>query len=171
MLKLDLAELERAGQVELEGALPPDDPVWAETGFRFTEPVFVRLAARPTASGEVLVRGSIEAHLGTECRRCTQPVTVDLDEEVGILFSPPDQLAPEDRGGEVRLLDPEGNLLDLSEAIREELVLSVPAWVVCDPGCKGLCRVCGVNWNEEACDCDTSEPDPRWEALRSLTEE
>jgi uncharacterized protein len=145
MLKLDLAELERAGRVELEGVLPPDDPVWAETGFRFTQPVSVRLVARPTTSGEVLVRGSIEAQLATECRRCTKPVTVELDEETGILFSPPDQ--------------------------REELVLAVPNWVVCDPGCRGLCPVCGVNWNEEECDCDTSEPDPRWEALRSLTEE
>ncbi len=171
MLKLDLAELERAESVELEGDLPPDSPVWADTGLRFTKPVSVGLEARSTTSGEILVRGRLEAHLMAECRRCTEPVPIDLEEEVVILFSPVDQLAPEDRGGEVRPLEPDGHLLDLTDAIREELLLAAPKWVECDPDCKGLCPSCGTNWNEEECDCDTSEPDPRWEALRSLTEE
>lgn len=169
MLRLDIAELERRDRVSIEGELPGDLPLWDETGFRFPEPVRVHLVAQATTSGEILVRGTIEAVLETECRRCLQPVQVKLDEEVAILFAPPDQLTPEDQGGEIRLLDLEGNVLDLSEAVREELVLAAPRWVECDPGCKGLCPRCGVNRNEEECDCSVEELDPRWAALRNLT--
>ena len=171
MLTLDIAELERRGKLPVKGELAADLPVWEGVDFTLLEPVAVDLEAQATTTGEVLVRGSVKARMGMECRRCLEPVERELDEEVAILFTPPDQLDPEDRGGEVHKLVTEGNLLELTEAIREEILLAAPRWVLCDPDCKGLCPKCGANWNEKSCDCTFDEPDPRWAALRALTEE
>jgi uncharacterized protein len=52
--------------------------------------------------------------------------------------------------------------------VREELLLAVNQYVVCDPKCQGLCPKCGAVLNEEACGCTDDEPDPRWETLRTL---
>ena len=153
MLTLDLAELDRRGRLPVEGELAPDLPLWEGLDLRVEEPVEIQLEAQATSSGEVLVRGTVYAQFSSDCRRCLEPVRSELEEEVAILFTPPDQLSVEDRGGEIRVLDPEGNTLDLGPAIREEVLLDAPAWVVCRPDCRGLCPSCGTNRNENTCDC------------------
>ncbi|MGB1779712.1 MAG: DUF177 domain-containing protein, partial [Longimicrobiales bacterium] len=59
----------------------------------------------------------------------------------------------------------------LSKAVREEMILAVNPYVVCEPECRGLCPKCGANLNEGACDCTDDEVDPRWAALRDLKSE
>jgi uncharacterized protein len=54
--------------------------------------------------------------------------------------------------------------------LREELLLATPAYPVCKADCKGMCPSCGARLGEEACDCATEEVDPRWDALRRLSE-
>ena len=46
--------------------------------------------------------------------------------------------------------------LDATKAVRDEIVLSLPSSFLCNDDCKGLCPKCGVNLNEQQCDCDTS---------------
>ena len=46
--------------------------------------------------------------------------------------------------------------LDATKAVYDEIVLSLPSSFLCSEDCKGLCPKCGVNLNEEQCDCDTS---------------
>jgi uncharacterized protein len=43
--------------------------------------------------------------------------------------------------------------IDLSEAIREEIILNIPMKNICDTNCKGICVGCGVNLNNEECQC------------------
>jgi uncharacterized protein len=60
----------------------------------------------------------------------------------------------------------EGDEVDLSALIYEQIVLSLPMKPLCHEGCKGLCPRCGTDQNEESCACVSSSPDPRWETLR-----
>ena len=76
----------------------------------------------------------------------------------------------EDEGG-AYAFEASGSELELGEAVREELILAVNPYVVCDPECKGLCSRCGANLNEGPCDCTEDEVDPRWGALRDLKSE
>ena len=62
------------------------------------------------------------------------------------------------------LICPEGKL-DLVEVVSEQIYLNLPLKPVCREGCLGLCPVCGGDRNERACECRTSEPDPRWAPL------
>jgi uncharacterized protein len=55
--------------------------------------------------------------------------------------------------------------------VREEVVLAVNPYVVCDPECRGLCPKCGAKLDEGECGCADDEADPRWAALRDLKSE
>ena len=42
-------------------------------------------------------------------------------------------------------------VLDVTEDIRQEILLSYPVKVLCKEDCRGLCPVCGQNLNERSC--------------------
>ncbi len=65
-----------------------------------------------------------------------------------------------------RLYD--GEEVDVSPLIREQLLLALPTRPLCQEGCRGLCPQCGANLNLNSCDCSAAKFDPRLEALRSL---
>ena len=134
------------------------------------DPVEVYLRASLAGTGEVVVRGEVSTRLGQECRRCLEPVPKELVQEVTLVFVPSDVPGAED-DGDARVFDAGASELDLSVPIREELVLAIDPYVVCDPECKGLCPRCGVNRNTDSCECTEEEVDPRWDALRALQKE
>ena len=169
MFKLDLARLERVGFLDLEASIAPDDPLWGGSDLRFAGPVSVRGRASLAGSGEILVDTVVDGVLVQECRRCLEEVRTPIHLEPLLVFGSEEALDGED--GEIRPL-PEGSLeVDLGPAIREELILEVDPYVVCDPECRGLCPHCGVNRNESTCECQEQAPDPRWDALRDLKSE
>jgi uncharacterized protein len=100
-----------------------------------------------------------------ECRRCLAEVDVPVRESAGLVFAPRRAAV----GDESCYVIPERtNVLDLTEALREELLLALPRYVECRPDCRGLCPRCGANLNAGPCRCAPAA-DPRWDALRSLT--
>lgn len=170
MLKLDLNRLEREGSARVEGEIPQADPLWEGTGLTFEGPLKVRMEAQAAGSGEVVVRGTVRGVLTRECRRCLDPVAMEVDQEVTLVYSPTDALSDEG-DPEIREIPAGADELDLGAAIREELILDLPSFMVCSPDCRGLCPQCGVKLDEETCTCTTDEADPRWDALRALKKE
>jgi hypothetical protein len=59
--------------------------------------------------------------------------------------------------------------LDLSDAIREAVLLEIPIKNLCAEDCRGLCLECGANLNVGSCDCRRTPQDQRWSALRELS--
>lgn len=171
MLKVDLRRLSREGTVHVREDVASEHPLLEGTGLTLGGPLRVDLTAHTAGSGEIVVRGGFEGAVRQECRRCLDPIEHRLDEEVDWVFAPVGEFALEEETGDVRHLDADALELDLARPVREELILDVPRYPVCDPGCRGLCPVCGVNQNEEECDCTLEEADPRWDALRALQSE
>ena len=70
----------------------------------------------------------------------------------------------------------EGEEVDLAPFVREMVVLAIPMKPLCRPDCKGLCPICGANWNRETCEHREAfekgggekPPDPRWAKLLEL---
>ena len=57
--------------------------------------------------------------------------------------------------------------LDLDSLVREDMILALPAKILCRDDCKGLCQYCGKNLNLGSCSC--KKPiDPRLQALADL---
>ena len=43
------------------------------------------------------------------------------------------------------------DVVDITEDVRQEVILTYPMIPVCQPECKGLCHVCGRNLNVDPC--------------------
>ncbi len=159
MLRIDLRVLEQ-GPVEVAGSLAPDDPLWAGLDFELTKPVRVSGQVASAGDGRYLWRGAVSTEVRGQCRRCLAPVDVAVDAPVGVLFTD-DELADDPSA---RVIDARATVLDLSEAVREEMILAVPEYVLCREDCRGLCPGCGQDLNAGSCGCRPST-DPRWGPL------
>jgi uncharacterized protein len=140
------------------------------------------LKPRDLLRGEVLLMRTsqgilVTAHLRTvvelTCDRCLEPFTVpveiDLEEEfrptvdIGTGASLP-VVVEEDGAGLIN----GHHILDLTEVVRQALLLTIPMHPLCRPDCAGLCPECGQNLNEGSCQCQPRVEDPRWAALKEL---
>jgi uncharacterized protein len=168
VLVIDLRDLERA-PVEVEGEIAPDDPVWEVAGCELIGPLAVRATADGSATRGVWVRGSFVGRVRAHCRRCLDPLELEVVEEFAVFFDP--QASDSDEDLMLYALEVGAEELDLRAPLGERFVLNVPAYPVCSEGCAGLCPVCGKSLNDGACGCVTTETDPRWGPLQGLKSE
>jgi uncharacterized protein len=61
----------------------------------------------------------------------------------------------------------QGEQLDLTPMLREQIILAAPMQPLCKENCAGLCPRCGQNWNDRRCAC---EPEPMNNPFRILRE-
>ena len=117
--------------------LPADEEAQSTGPIRYE--LNVQLAGR-----ELIVTGAVAARIRFACSRCAAPFEVDVrdasffhEQEVEDLHSP----------------------IDLTEEVRETIILAFPTYPVCQSACRGLCPRCGANRNREQCGCtETTEP-------------
>jgi Large ribosomal RNA subunit accumulation protein YceD len=66
-------------------------------------------------------------------------------------------------------LDFHADVLDLTEDVREDILLAFPSRCLCHTDCKGLCPDCGQNLNVRECGCQDEAPEESpWQALEKL---
>jgi len=51
----------------------------------------------------------------------------------------------------------ENNIIDISNSVRENIILNLPIKPLCGDDCRGLCHVCGKNLNRESCNCSLGD--------------
>ena len=123
------------------------------------EPVKVK-GTVTNVKGSFEVCAKCEAAVLMACSRCLEPVKVKAQFDLDELFS--------NTGNEEEAETFEAESLDLTSAIKRNLLLNLPMKVICKEDCKGLCPICGSNLNQGQCGCKTDNIDPRFERLRSL---
>ena len=159
-------------------------------GYRAQTPLrvegrFTRLERR------VIFDAQARASLTAPCGRCLAPISVPVAVEFQVNYVPGEELpgrgSPEVHRGEDEGRHPrrkrgsfgadevneeayQGKVIDLDPMLREQLVLALPSYPVCQESCQGLCSVCGANLNERDCGCDRHVPDPRWAGLAKKLE-
>ncbi len=102
---------------------------------------------------DLLVRGSLAATMKFMCARCA------------VWFSKRVRVSDFIRSFP---LSSEKESIDLTEDIREDILLALPINSVCSPECRGLCHVCGVNLNKQACACRPAAAPEAWSVLDRL---
>ena len=111
-----------------------------------------------------IVQGSIQSKGDYDCSRClntTEHYRKDFFEEI---FSD-----CRDAADDVNSFD--GEEIDLTELIRDTLIINEPSQVLCQDDCKGLCVHCGANLNVSPCSCESFVVDPRFAELLALLDE
>ena len=120
----------------------------------------------------VALRCAVRFTYARECDRCLEPVSREMTYEFEHLLAANSeklsQQVSETDAEQDELVIVDDFKLELDDIIREDIILELPAKYLCSDDCKGLCPVCGGNLNHSQCDCDTSVPDPRFDALRAL---
>jgi len=96
-----------------------------------------------------------------ECRRCLSKFSQKLEINFQEYY---EQGLPQSQEGEVELQEEElntffftGETIDLSDSIRENILVSLPWNPLCSESCRGLCPTCGANLNFVDCQCPKEE--------------
>jgi uncharacterized protein len=166
MLSFDIRALEQHA-VDGDGVLAPDDPIWQEGDPVPSTPLKVTGRLSTAGAGRYYWHGRIEAEAAMPCRRCLAEARAPVGAEEHTIFVEADD--EEADNPDVYPLAPGADEIDLRPALREQWLLSVPAFLLCTEDCKGLCPTCGADLNAGACSCPVQESrDPRWDALRAL---
>jgi uncharacterized protein len=153
MFEVDIRELRR-GPVATVGELAPDDQTFSGLDLELAGPLSVDGQLQETSEGEYFWRGTLSGELKASCRRCLTDLTLPLDADISVMFST-DPDAADDPS--VYPLPEDSRTVDVRTAVREELALSAPAFVLCREDCAGLCPTCGADLNAGACACVASD--------------
>ncbi len=102
---------------------------------------------------ELLVRGEVRQRLSCVCSRCADSFETEAVD--------PDFICSAE-------INETTDFLDLTEEIREAIILALPGYPVCREACRGLCMACGANLNTGTCTCCKKGKDTRWSALDAL---
>ncbi len=143
-----------------------------EDDIKFNKPVLV--------DGKISNTGlflELSAHISTSvlafCCKCLDeviiPIELDFTEQY---FHESEKVQPESEGGsEATVLEYNDDLIDLEQAVRDNIVISLPMRILCTPKCPGLCPHCGRSLKEGPCQCNTKDIDPRLAVLAQLKKE
>ena len=85
----------------------------------------------------VTVDARIEARAKMVCGRCLEEFERELKRDAQFHYQ----------------VEPKTRILDITEEVRQEVILEYPLKVLCKPDCKGLCPQCGENLNLGPCLC------------------
>ncbi|MDD4097778.1 MAG: DUF177 domain-containing protein [Lentisphaeria bacterium] len=125
-----------------------------EDRFAFSSPLRFTLHLT-IVNNDVLVSGKLSGVIEVMCDRCTD--------------SAPCEVSVEDVFH--RCEDVVGEVIDLTDDIREDILLVFPQSFLCSEACRGLCPSCGGNLNREPCACSPAAAageDNPWRKLDNL---
>jgi uncharacterized protein len=111
----------------------------------------------------ILVTGEADSTYRGECGRCLNPIDAPVEVEFQELFAYP--------GEEANDFEVQDDHVDLETLVRDAVVLSLPFQPVCQPDCPGLDSSTGEKLAVST-DAESTAPiDPRWSALRQITDQ
>lgn len=117
------------------------------------------------SGSQIFLMAMISVRGKFECDRCLARFESTLSTSYRTFYitegAPPGNIDPM----ELQIVPPGFSVIDMSEDVRQSVLLSVPLKLLCSEGCKGLCPTCGKNLNTGPCDCRNESVDPRWEQL------
>lgn len=128
-----------------------------------------------TADG-IFALGHLHTSLELSCARCLTPFAMPLQFSLEEEFRPTIDIhtgatLPLTADDEPATRIDAHHEIDLTEVVRQIILLAIPPSPICRSKCAGLCPSCGKNWNDGPCQCKRDEIDPRLEKLKELLDE
>jgi len=113
------------------------------------------------------MHAQLVAPLRYRCVRCNVEVDHELNVAFRHIFVRPYEAeakdgpkASEDDEEDLEVSAHDGESVDLEPICREQVVLALPAYPVCEETCRGLCADCGADLNREPCTCGSRNTGP-----------
>ena len=89
---------------------------------------------------ELIVKADIRCPLFMSCARCLEDFTARVTTDAIFHY----KVQPTD-------------VVDITDDVRQEIILAYPMFPICQPDCRGLCSRCGQNLNIAPCSHHTAE--------------
>ena len=126
----------------------------------------------PAGSRTIRVRASVHGRMEGACARCLEAVSTQLDGNFDLFYYPMSVIAKKEdisiQSADTDIGFYEDPGVELSDVLREQILLWLPMRGLCGEECKGICSQCGKNLNLGDCSCEPKHGDARWDALRDL---
>lgn len=130
------------------------------TDFTFIDDIRIRMEVFRTGES-ISISGLINTTLKLSCIRCLDNFDFPLETEFKYNLYPSEEreVLPEIEINrkDLDVLYYQGNSIDISPLIREQIILSIPSYSLCRESCKGMCPQCGSNLNQGSCQCGNKE--------------
>ncbi|MCM8710590.1 DUF177 domain-containing protein [Clostridium sp. SYSU_GA19001] len=114
-------------------------------------------------TGDIInLEGKIQTKLILSCSRCLINFSHTIDIPIHEKFS----TNLDNKDDEIIFID--GDIINITDIIRNNITMSLPIKKLCSDECKGLCQHCGTNLNIASCSCAKDDFDPRLAKLKDL---
>lgn len=149
-LYLSLSDIRAAHVLEVEKKFDAGKLLGAPPAMvSFNHAVTAKVTAKMTEP-TVLVVGQVDTTVTQICGRCLEK----FDKRITGAFQ--------------QIFNLDLDEIDVTQDVRETVLIDLPIRPVCKDNCRGLCPVCGINRNNATCRCAEEKTDPRWSKLKEL---
>ena len=153
-MKIEVHRVSPDGET-VEATSPLPEAHMDHVGVWFERPVQVKM--RISVVNRVFVAmGSYETSVTMECHRCLkrfQSPAASTD----YIWEQPVKLSGDET-------------IDLTEGVREDIMLRLPLKNLCSEACKGLCPQCGKDLNKGPCGCEPTRAPSAFSELDTLVQ-
>ena len=144
-----------------------DEPFVIRLDERFSKTVFVNVELEKRRR-QLFLAGHVKTIGRFACDRCLDDFDQGISFDYRMAYVLDKSDAVEFDQSEVTVISTSTNEIDISEDVRQYILLAVPLKLLCKEDCAGLCSTCGANFNRETCTCPKNDIDPRWEKLKKI---
>ena len=169
-INLDKLIRREIDKIDLNFSQKIDTINYCDNSYKLTSPINVNGKVSNTNKG-LYLDIDVDFTILDNCARCLDEVEVPIEYSIeGFLVK---EGFDEDEFEEDDAFIYDGKELNLIDIIEQTLDFNIPARILCNDDCQGLCHECGANLNIEACSCNESANDeeiidPRFAKLKDI---
>ncbi len=122
-------------------------------------------------SSTIFIKGKLSAIIDICCSRCLEETKLPIGSDFAYTLIPAKAENREDlelKPEELEISYYQGDFIDLTPIICEQIILQIPIKALCSEECKGLCPHCGTNLNTSSCNCHLDVVDNRMAVLKNF---
>ena len=169
-INLDKLIRREIDKIDLNFSQKIDTINYCDNSYKLTSPINVNGKVSNTNKG-LYLDIDVDFTILDNCARCLDEVEVPIEYSIeGFLVK---EGFDEDEFEEDDAFIYDGKELNLIDIIEQTLDFNIPARILCNEDCQGLCHECGANLNKQECSCsenanDEEIIDPRFAKLKDI---
>jgi len=117
---------------------------------------------------QIYLKANVRTHGSFKCDRCAIPFEAPVSSEFQACYITEGEEVVNVDPEELQMVPPSFSVIDITDDIRQTILLAIPLKLLCSDTCRGLCPRCGLNFNTGSCECSDTIVDSRWEKLREI---
>ncbi|MFA6528378.1 MAG: DUF177 domain-containing protein [Candidatus Gracilibacteria bacterium] len=132
-------------------------------GIVLSKPITAHITLMRLEEGISVKIEKLKTGVDTDCVKCLKKFPTEIKipyaERIYYMDAPVSYDSEADQP-DIFMVDLKQNEIDLTEMMRQEILLHFPTYRVCSKSCKGLCPKCGIDLNKKKCKCKNEKIDP-----------